>query len=168
MTVSIIVAVSENGVIGKDNDLVWNLPTDMNFFKSKTEHHHVIMGRKNWDSIPQKWRPLPNRTNIVVSRQMDLKLEGAKVVNSIETALDTANQANDSETFIIGGGEIYRQAMKYVDKIYYTEVKATLEGDTWFPELSGAEWQEVRREVHPADEKNEYAFDFVEYLRKEK
>ncbi len=166
MTISIIVAVAENGVIGNDNDLVWNLPTDMNFFKSKTTHHHVIMGRKNWESIPPKWRPLPNRTNIVVSRQSSLELDGALVVDSIEAALEVAKSAAEKEAFIIGGGEIYCHAMKYVDKIYYTEVKATVEGDTWFPKLDAVQWKEVNREEHPADNKNEYAFDFVEYTRK--
>lgn len=166
MNISIIVAVSENGVIGKDNRLVWTLRTDMNFFKTTTTGHHVIMGRKNYDSIPEKWRPLSNRTNIVVTRQSDLKLEGCIVVNSIDEGLDIARNNNEQETFIIGGGEIYKQSMDLVDKIYYTEVKAVVDGDTFFPEIDPNRWKEVSREKHTADDRNEYDFDIVEYIRK--
>jgi len=166
MKISIIVAVSENLVIGKDNNLVWNLPTDMIFFKSTTSGHHVIMGRKNYDSIPLKWRPLPNRTNIVVTRQKGLKLEGCTVVNSIAEGLKIAKDAGEDEAFIIGGGEIYRQSMDLVDKIYYTEVKAVVEGDTFFPEINPDNWQEISRKKYPADQKNEYAFDIVEYIKR--
>ena len=166
MKISIIVAVSENLVIGKDNNLVWNLPTDMNYFKKTTSGHHVIMGRKNYDSIPLKWRPLPNRPNIVVTRQKDLTLEGCTVVHSIAEGLKLAEAAGEEEAFIIGGGEIYRQSMELVDKIYYTEVKAVVEGDTFFPEINPDTWQEVSRTKYSADEKNEYAFDILEYVRK--
>ena len=166
MKISIIVAVSENLVIGKDNNLVWNLPTDTNFFKITTSGHHVIMGRRNYDSIPPKWRPLPNRTNIVVTRQKGLVLEGCQVVNSIEEGLTIAEQNGEEEAFIIGGGQIYRQSMNVVDKIYYTEVKAVVDGDTYFPEIDPDIWQEVSREKYSANERDEYAFDIVEYIRK--
>jgi dihydrofolate reductase len=166
MNISIIVAVSENLVIGKDNKLVWNLRTDMNFFKTTTSGHHVIMGRKNYDSIPAKWRPLPNRTNIVVTRQSDLELEGCIVINSIEKGLEIARNNNDEEAFIIGGGEIYKQSMELVDKIYYTEVKAVVDGDTFFPDIDVDIWMEVSREKHESDERNEYDFDIVVYTRK--
>ena len=166
MKISIIVAVSENLVIGKDNNLVWNLPTDTNFFKITTSGHHVIMGRRNYDSIPPKWRPLPNRTNIVVTRQKGLVLEGCQVVNSIEEGLTIAEQNGEEEAFIIGGGQIYRQSMNVVDKIYYTEVKAEVDGDTYFPEIDPDIWQEVSREKYSANERDEYAFDIVEYIRK--
>ena len=166
MKISIIVAASENQVIGKDNQLVWNLPTDTNFFKTTTNGHHVIMGRKNYDSIPEKWRPLPNRTNIVVTRQIGLKFEGCTIANSIEKGLDIAKNNNEEEAFIIGGGQIYKQSMDLVDKIYYTEVKAVVKGDTYFPEIDSDVWQEVSRVKYPANEKDEYDFDIVEYIRK--
>ena len=166
MTISIIVAVSENHVIGKDNKLVWSLPTDTNFFKTTTTGHHVIMGRKNYDSIPEKWRPLPNRTNIVVTRQGNLNLKGCTVVHSIQEGLEIAQKNGEEEAFIIGGGEIYRQSMEVTDKIYYTEVKAIVVGDTFFPEVDLNIWMEVNRVKHPADDKNEHAFDTVEYLKK--
>jgi len=166
MNISIIVAVSENQVIGKDNKLVWNLRTDMNFFKTTTSGHHVIMGRKNYDSIPEKWRPLPNRTNIVVTRQDGLELENCMVVNSIDKGLEFARNNNEEEAFIIGGGEIYRQSMDIVDKIYYTEVKAIVDGDTYFPEINMNIWEEVSRKKYLADDRNEYDFDIVVYNRK--
>ena len=112
MIVSLIVAASENQVIGKDNDLIWDLPKDMNYFKSTTQGHHVIMGRKNFESIPHKYRPLPNRINVIVTRQSSYEAEGSVVVNSIEEALRIAKEAQDKEPFIIGGGEIYRYALE--------------------------------------------------------
>ena len=124
MKVSLIVAVAENGVIGKDNDLIWNLPKDMRFFKETTWGHHVIMGRKNFESIPERYRPLTNRTNIVITRQNNYKAEGCVVVNSLEAALEVAQYNSDNEPFIIGGGQIYKLALEgnLVDKIYFTEV----------------------------------------------
>ena len=166
MIVSIIVAVSENLVIGKDNNLVWTLRTDMNFFKTTTTGHHVIMGRKNYDSIPERWRPLPNRTNIVVTRQQDLELADCIVVHSIAEGLEIARSNNEDEAFIIGGGEIYKQSMEIVDKIYYTEVKAVVDGDTFFPKIDHEVWKEESRESFKADDRNEYDFDIVEYTRR--
>ena len=138
MKVSLIVAVSENYVIGKDNDLIWHLPKDMRFFKETTTGHHVIMGRKNFESIPHKFRPLPNRTNIVITRQLDYKAEGCVVVNSIEEALKVAKRNGDDEAFIIGGGQIYKLAIDagLVDRIYLTKVHHCFDGDTIFPELN--------------------------------
>ena len=111
MKVSLIVAVAENGVIGKDNDLIWHLPKDMQFFKETTTGHHVIMGRKNFESIPHKYRPLPNRTNIVITKQSDYKAEGCIVVNSVEEALKVAKSNGDNEVFIIGGGGVDRKSV---------------------------------------------------------
>src|ERR1035437_7885391 len=107
--ISIIVAVAENNVIGKDNSLIWHLPADMKYFKEKTSGHCVITGRKNYESIPAKFRPLPNRTNIVITRQANFKALGATVVSSIEEAIEKAKQRGDTEIFIIGGAEIYKQ-----------------------------------------------------------
>ena len=137
MKVSLIVAVSENGVIGKDNDLAWHLPKDMNFFKETTENHFVIMGRRNYESIPEKYRPLPNRTNIVVTRNKMFTAENCIVTNSIENAIEMAKKAGDNEPFIIGGGQIYKLALEnnLVDFIYLTRVHATIDGDTFFEDL---------------------------------
>ena len=110
--VSLIVAASENKVIGKNNDLAWVLPLDLKYFKDTTKEHFVIMGRKNFESIPEKYRPLPNRTNIIVTRNADFKADNCLVVNSIEKALELANDANDQEPFIIGGGQIYKYAIE--------------------------------------------------------
>lgn len=166
MRVSLIVAVANNGVIGKDNDLIWHLPKDMLFFKETTLGHHVIMGRKNFESIPEKYRPLPNRTNVVITRQSDYKAEGCVVVNSVEEALEIAKQNGDTEPFIIGGGQIYKIALEQnlVDKIHLTKVHHTFEGDTFFPEL-GNNWKEVAREENKADEKHKYNYDFITYTK---
>lgn len=166
MGVSLIVAVAENGVIGKDNDLIWHLPKDMRFFKETTMGHHVIMGRKNFESIPERFRPLPNRTNVVISRQSDYQAAGCIVVNSLEAALEIAQQNGDTEPFIIGGGQIYKLALvgNLVDKVYLTKVHHSFEGDTFFPELS-TEWKEIARVDHQADEKNAYNFSFITYTK---
>ena len=162
MKVSLIVAVSENGVIGKDNDLIWHLPNDMRFFKETTMGHHVIMGRKNFESIPHKYRPLPNRTNVVITRQTDYAAEGCVVVNSVEEALEVAKNNNDNEAFIIGGGQIYKLALEanLIDKIYLTKVHHSFDGDTFFPELN-SDWKEINKIENKADEKHSYDYDFI-------
>ena len=162
MKVSLIVAVAENGVIGKDNDLIWHLPKDMLFFKETTMGHHVIMGRKNFESIPHKYRPLPDRTNIVITRQLEYKAEGCIVVDSVEAALEIAKNNGDIEPFIIGGGQIYRIALEenLVDKIYLTKVHHFFEGDTFFPKLS-SDWKETSKTENKADEKHKYNYDFI-------
>ena len=162
MKVSLIVAVSENGVIGKDNDLIWNLPKDMKFFKETTMGHHVIMGRKNFESIPHKFKPLPNRTNIVITRQSDYKAEGSIVVNSVEDALEIAKANGDLEPFIIGGGQIYKIALEknLVDRIYLTRIHYSFDGDTFFPELN-SDWKEINREDCFKDERNKYDYSFI-------
>ena len=162
MKISLIVAVAENGVIGKDNDLIWHLPKDMQFFKEITIGHHVIMGRKNFESIPHKYRPLPNRTNIIITRQSEYKAEGCIVVNSVETALEIAKNNGDIEPFIIGGGQIYRIAIEknLVDKIYLTKIHHSFKGDTFFPELS-SDWRETNKTKNKADDKHKYNYDFI-------
>ena len=164
MGVSLIVAVAENKVIGKDNNLIWHLPKDMRFFKETTLGHHVIMGRKNFESIPHKYRPLPNRTNIVVTRQTDYAAEGCVVVNSVEAALKIAKENGDKEPFIIGGGQIYKLALEanLVDTIYLTKVHHAYDGDTFFPELEN-EWKEVERIDCKADEKHAYDYSFLTF-----
>ena len=164
MKVSLIVAVSENGVIGKDNDLIWHLPKDIRFFKETTMGHHVIMGRKNCESIPHKYRPLPNRTNVIITRQSDYKAEGCVVVNSVEAALEVVKQNGDSEPFIIGGGQIYKIALEnnLVDRIYLTKIHHTFEGDTFFPELN-SDWKEIERIDCKEDEKHDYSYSFLTF-----
>lgn len=162
MIISLIVAVSENNVIGKDNDLVWNLPDDMKFFKKTTNGHFVIMGRKNYESIPERFRPLPNRTNVIITRQTNFQAKDCLVVNDINQALDLAKNAQEQEAFIIGGGQIYQLALQndLVDRIYLTRIHDEFEGDTFFPELS-EQWKEVHRQWHPADEKHNSSFSFI-------
>lgn len=160
MIISQIVAVAENGVIGKDNDLIWRLPADLKYFKATTSGHHIIMGRKNYESIG---RPLPNRTSVIITRNKDYKAEGCIVVNSIKEALEVAKASGETEAFIIGGGEIYKSSLELTDKIYYTEVHETFEGDTFYPALDKKTWKEVTRENHFAEEKNPYAYSFVVY-----
>ena len=155
MIVSIIVAIAENNAIGKDNKLLWNLPTDLKHFKTITSGHTVIMGRKTFDSMG---KPLPNRRNIVVTRKEDLLIMGAEVTNTLEHAL--ALCAHEDEVFIIGGAQIYAQALTLTDKIYLTVVHKNYDADTFFPELDHTEWTVVDSERHLPDEKNEVAFTF--------
>lgn len=139
---SIIVAISENNGIGKDNDLLWYLPSDMKFFRKTTLGHCVIMGRKNYESIPEKYRPLAKRTNIIVTRNANYKADGAVVKNSLEEALEFAKSENESEVFIIGGGQIYKEAMgkNVIDKMYITHVAKNYDADTFFPEIELSNW----------------------------
>ena len=134
----------------------------MKFFKETTMGHHVIMGRKNFESIPHKFRPLPNRTNIVVTRQSDYKAEGSIVVNSVEEALKVAKSNEENEAFIIGGGQIYKLALEknLVDRIYLTRIHCSFDGDTFFPELV-EDWTEIKREDCFRDERNKYDYSFI-------
>ena len=166
MIVSAIAAVSKNMVIGKDNDLPWRLPDDMKFFMETTKGHHVIMGRKNYDSLKGKFKPLPNRTNIVITRQKDFEAPGCIVLNDITQAISIAEAAGETECFIIGGAEIYKLAMQQTDRLYLTEINAEIQGDTFFPAVNKTEWKEVLRKHHDKDERHAYEFDFVVYDRK--
>lgn len=166
MIVSLIAALSKNQVIGKNNDLPWHLPDDMKFFMQTTKGHHVIMGRKNYESIPEKFRPLPNRTNIVITRQQTFFAPGCFTVNSLEAALQLARDNGETEVFIIGGAEIYRQGMALTNRMYLTEINATLDGDTFFPAYDPSEWIEQSRVHHEADARHAYAFDVVVYNRR--
>jgi len=163
MLISLIVAVSENNVIGRKNDLPWHLPADMKYFKDTTMGHCVVMGRKNFDSIPDKYRPLEGRTNIVVTRQKNFHAPGVITVHSISEAIEAAKLKNETECFIIGGGEIFAQAIKLCDRIYLTRIHHKIEGDVFFPKVSKEEWKEVSRKDVSADEKNKYPFSFLKY-----
>lgn len=168
MKVSLIVAVAENYVIGKDNDLIWHLPRDMKFFKETTEGHYVIMGRRNFESIPEKYRPLPNRPNVIVTRQQDYTAENCDVVNSIEEGLEIARQNGEEEAFVIGGGQIYRLALEHnlIDSMYITHIHKAFDGDTFFPEVDLNMWKEFERIDFQSDEKNPYDFSIVTYHKR--
>jgi dihydrofolate reductase len=156
MTVSIIVAIDQENGIGKDNQLLWHLPNDLKFFKNITSGNTIIMGRKTYDSIG---RPLPNRRNIVISRNQDLKIEGVEVFENISSALEACKTEN--EVFIIGGGEIYKQALPFTNKIYLTKVDANCEADIFFPSLNEQEWKIISEEKHLKDEKHSYNYIFT-------
>ena len=166
MIISSIVAVAENNVIGKDNKLVWHLPDDIQFFKDKTAGHCVITGRKNYESIPQKFRPLKGRTNIVITRQKNYDAKGAITVNSIEAAVEEAKKTNETEVFIIGGAEIYKQTINRIDKLYLTRIFYSFEGDAFFPGINLDEWEQESFSKHDKDEKHAYPFAFVILNRK--
>lgn len=165
MNISIIVAVGSNNAIGKDNTLIWHLPADMKFFKEKTTGHCIITGRKNYESIPEKFRPLPNRTNIVITRQADYYAPGAIVTSSVETALEKAKSTGDTEIFIIGGGDIFRQSLHLADTIYLTKIEESFDADVFFPELDPVQWKEVARVNGIRDEKNKYDYTFYTYKK---
>lgn len=160
---TIIVAAGEKNAIGKDNDLIWHLSDDLKRFKKLTNDHHIIMGRKTFESFP---KTLPNRIHIVITRQADYKApDGVIVVNSMEDALDASQK--DNQPFIIGGGEIYKQSMSLADKIEITRVHSTFDdADTFFPEIDKTKWQEVSRTTHDANDKHAHAFSFITYLKK--
>jgi len=163
MLISLIAAVAENGVIGKDNDLVWSLPDDFRYFKETTTGHPMIMGRKTWDSLG---KPLPNRLHIIITRQPDFTAPAeCLVVDSLEKALDEARKTGNEEAFVIGGAEIYKQALPQADRLYLTEVKASFEGDTYFPAFNPADWTEVSRRPHGTDARHAVPFDFVVWER---
>ncbi len=157
MQVSAIVAISKNRVIGKDNDIPWYLPADLKYFKKTTLNHHIIMGRKTFQSIG---RPLPKRTNIILTRDAFFVASGCRIAHILEDALEIAFDNDANEVFIIGGGQIYEQAMPYVDKVYLTEVDLEVEGSVYFPELPKNQWKEVSSIAHQPDEKNEHAYTF--------
>lgn len=159
---NIIVAVAENGVIGGSNTLLWHISEDLRRFKQLTTGHPVIMGRKTYLSIG---RPLPNRRNIVISRQADLQIEGCEVFSSLEAAIAACREAGAEQAFVIGGGEVYRQALPLADRIHYTRVFRAYEGDTTFPELDPAEWHKVSEECFERGEKYEYPYSFEVYER---
>jgi dihydrofolate reductase len=170
-----IAAVAKNRVIGKGNDLPWRLPDDMKYFKQQTLGAYVIMGRKNYESIPPKFRPLPDRQNIVITRQSNYNAPDCVVLDSINAMsvflleekynFFNPNGNRSSDAFIIGGAEIYSQTMHMVDRLYLTEIDAEVEGDVFYPEFDKSQWQETSRLHHPADDKHKYAFDFVTYDR---
>lgn len=158
-TLTMIVAAGQNNEIGKNNDLIWHLRDDLKRFKTLTSGHHIIMGRKTFESFP---KPLPNRTHIVISRQTNYNApEGVIVVNSLDAAI--AHAKNDTQPFIIGGGEIYNLAMPYATKIELTRVHSTFHADTFFPEIDLNVWKETENTFHKKDSEHDYEFSFLTY-----
>ncbi|NIG53697.1 dihydrofolate reductase [Chitinophaga sp. Cy-1792] len=162
-TISIIVAAAENNAIGINNQLPWRLPDDLKYFKNTTTGKPIIMGRKTFESLG---KPLPNRPNIVITRQPDYEPQGVIVVDSLQAALDSANTFEGSELFITGGAQIFDIAMPLVQRIYLTRVYAVVEGDAFFPEIDGNIWKLVSEDRREADEKNQYPFAFQIWERR--
>lgn len=157
---SIIVAMAKNRVIGANNTLPWHLPADLKHFKALTMGHHIVMGRKTFESIG---KPLPGRTSVVVTRNANYAPPGVIVANSLEAAISSCG--NDEEIFVIGGAELYRQAINLADRIYLTEIDAGIPGDAYFTEFDSKSWRETGRVSHAPDEKNAYPCHFVIYDR---
>jgi dihydrofolate reductase len=157
MIISSIVAMANNRVIGKDNQIPWYLPADLTYFKRITLDHHIIMGRNCFESIG---RPLPKRTNIIITRNPFFIASGCLMAHSIEEALLRAERHGESEAFIIGGGEIYKQSAHLWQRLYLTEVALDTEGDVFFPDIDFSKWQLISEEKHTKDEKNEYDYTF--------
>lgn len=163
MIISCIVAAAENGVIGKDNDIPWYLSDDLKYFKKRTLNHHIIMGRNCFESIG---KPLPKRTNIVITRNPFYIVSNCIVSHSIEEALSEAYDNQEEEAFIIGGGQIYEQSQELWDKVYLTRVHAEIEGNIIFPDLDESKWKKVSEERHEKNEKNDHDYSFLVYERK--
>ena len=161
MKISLIVAFDENRLIGNNNQLPWHLPADLKHFKTITMGHHMIMGRKTYDSIG---KPLPGRISVIVTRQRDLHIDDCIVVNTIEEALEKCN--TQEEVFIIGGAQIFNYTLPAATDLYVTQIHHQFEGDTWFPEISDKDWMEVSREKIKADEKNKWDYSFIQYTRR--
>lgn len=162
MKISVIVAISDNNAIGKYNKMLWYLPNDFKMFKEKTVGHHIIMGRKTFESIG---KPLPNRTSIIITRQKDYVAEGCLVAHSLEEALQWVHP-EETEVFIIGGSEIYNLSMEIADCLYVTQVNGTFKADAYFPIISNTIWDLRTRQLHSFDEKHKYNYTFNTYTRK--
>ena len=159
--ISIIAAVSENNALGKNNDLVWHLPDDFKRFKQLTSGHYIVMGRKTFESFP---KPLPKRTHVIVTRQKNYTPEGCLVANTLQEAIQLCPKNED--TYIIGGGEIYKQSIAIADVLEITRVHHSFDADTFFPEIDLKIWQLTSEEFHPKDDKHNYSFTYQSYRRK--
>ena len=161
MIISLIAAMSRNRVIGKNNKLPWDMPADMNYFRNMTKNKPVIMGRKTYESIG---RPMPDRINIIITRDKEYKAEGCIVVSNVDDALKSVK--GNKEVMVIGGAQIYKEFLPKADRIYLTIIDEEIEGDTYFPEFNKDEWKETKREEHKADKKNPYPYTFLVLERK--
>ncbi|WKD85927.1 Dihydrofolate reductase [Polaribacter huanghezhanensis] len=162
-TITIIAAIANNNALGKDNDLIWHLPVDLKRFKKVTSGHHILMGRNTFESIG---KPLPNRTTVIITRNKNYQAEGCIVVDSIEKAIEVAKE--DAQIFIIGGAQIYKQAMasNLVDQLDITQVHQSFDADVFFPEIDSKIWYEIAREDFSSDEKNKYDYSFISYQKR--
>jgi len=165
MSISIIVAIAENNAIGKNNELLWHISEDLKRFKKITIGHKVIMGRNTYLSLPEKNRPLKDRTNIVISDIPGESFEGCIMAGSIEEVLEICPE--EEECFVIGGGMIYKQFLRHAERLYITRVFESYEADVFFPEINYDEWNEIERETQPYDEKNGFSYAFITYRRKD-
>ncbi|MFC2114475.1 dihydrofolate reductase [Bacteroidota bacterium] len=166
MIISLIAAVSENNVIGKNRGMPWNLPEDLKYFFRITKAHHVIMGRRTFHEFGVS-KPLPDRINLIVSHQTDLKLHGTIVMNSIDQALEYSRIQGENEVFIIGGGTIYKQTIPFANKLYITRIHTIIQnGDTFFPEIEFNSWDLISEDRRKKDFENQYDFSFQVYKRK--
>ncbi len=166
MKISLVAAIGENFELGGNGDLLWRLPNDMKRFKAITTGHHVVMGRKTYESLPPKFRPLPNRVNIIITSNSAYVANDCVVVNSIEQAVSAAQQSNEEELMIIGGAQVYNLALPLAHRLYITKVHAAFQqADVFFPKWKDDKWQLTKSESFPADEQHEYAYDFLTYER---
>ena len=163
--IALIAALAKNRVIGDQNRLLWHLPEDMRYFRDTTRGNPVIMGRKTWESLPSAFRPLPGRANFVVSRNLAYQAEGARLCGSLDAAIEQAQATRATEIFIIGGAEIYRQALPKADRLYLTEIEQDFVGDAIFPEFSASLWHEIARRTPPLASVTSLSFSFVVYQK---
>jgi dihydrofolate reductase len=161
---SLIVATDENKLIGNNNQLPWHLPADLAHFKNLTQNNIVVMGRKTYDSLPEQYRPLPNRKNVIISRNSNLKIANCEVFSSLETMIKAFE--DKAKLMIIGGMSIYEQALPLVDKVYLTTIHHKFTGDAFFPKLDDNEWNEIESIYNEADDNNKYAYTFSILERK--
>jgi len=159
--ITIIAAIAKENALGKDNQLIWHLPADLKRFKKVTLNHHIIMGRKTYESLG---KPLPNRTTIIITRNPNFKAEGCIVVNSLKAAIEASKL--DENPYILGGAEIYKQAIEVADILDLTFVHHKFDADAFFPEINFNNWEEIERQDCKSDEKNKYDFSFVKYCKK--
>ncbi len=157
--IAYVVAMDENLVIGRDNDLPWRLPDDMRWFREKTLGKPCIMGRKTYDSLPERFRPLPGRLNIVVTRNSAYQAPGAVIAHSVDEALRAAGDVE--EVIVVGGGDLFRRLLPVVDRLYLTQVRGSVVGDIFFPPFDMAQWRETFRQEHPADERHPLPFTWL-------
>lgn len=165
MKIALIAAVADNGAIGRDNQLLWHLPADMRFFKETTTGHTILTGRKNYESIPERFRPLPNRTNLIVTRQMGFHEPGAFIFSNIEGAVTFARKNGENLLFVVGGGEIYRQCLPLADILFLTRVKATPQADTFFEIPDPEGWLVRTLQTQEADVRHAFSFQIEHWER---
>lgn len=168
MKVALIVAMDKERGIGRNNDLMWHLPDDMQFFKESTKGQIVVMGRRNYDSIPEKFRPLPGRENVVLTRNTDFQANKCAVFHTLQECLEHYRNETERTVFIIGGGEIYRLALNagVVDTMYITHIDHVYGADTFFPEFNPADWETHLLQEHPADDQHNAGFRILQYTRR--